>query len=72
MGESKEIITDEEDGMNYHCQGIRGSTILPSRSGGWWAANLINRTIEFYVCLLSGKLQVFLYITALANSKFCT
>ena len=28
----KEIIIDnEEDGMNYHCQGICGATILPSR-----------------------------------------
>ena len=31
----KEIITDnEEDGTSYHCQGIHGATILPSRSAG--------------------------------------
>ena len=34
--DDKEIITDnKEDGTNYHCQGIRGATILPSHSGGW-------------------------------------
>ena len=40
----KEIITNnEEDGMNYLCQGVRGATNLPSRwMGGGEDASKLN------------------------------